>query len=132
IMKVDQYKYLGVLVDSELRWNSQTMQAVEKATQWVMMYKRLTKPSTGVRSKLMRQLYMAVGVPKMTYALEVWYDPPLKEEGRKRNSGSVRALKLMARVQRMATLAITGYMKSTANDLLDAHAGIPPTAILLN
>ncbi|KAH6899298.1 hypothetical protein BKA70DRAFT_1115589, partial [Coprinopsis sp. MPI-PUGE-AT-0042] len=124
---VDHYKYLGVQVDAELRWNTQEMHAVERATKWVMLYKRLTKPSTGVRMQLMKQMYMAVGVPKMTYALDVWYRPPLKEEGKRRNTGSVRAMKMMTKVQRMATLAITGAMRSTATDVLDAHAGIPPT-----
>jgi hypothetical protein len=38
----------------------------------------------------------------------------------------------MAKVQRIATLSITGAMRSMATDALDAHAGIPPAAILLN
>jgi hypothetical protein len=68
---VEHYKYLGVQVDAELRWNTQEMHAVERAMKWVLLYKQLTKPSTGVRMQLMKQMYMAVGVPKMMYALDV-------------------------------------------------------------
>jgi len=131
IEAVKSYKYLGVLIDPELRWKAQTMRAIEKATKWVLLFKRLTKPSTGVRLKLMRQLYLAVGVPKMTYALDVWYTPPHKGIGKKRNSGSVTALRQMSKIQRIATIAITGALRSTATDTLDAHANIPPTAVML-
>jgi hypothetical protein len=77
--------------------------------------------------------YLAVGVPKMTYALDTWYTPPHKPPGKKRNSGSVKATKLMTHVQQLATIAITGALKSTSTDAqpLDAHSGIPPTPILL-
>ncbi|KAH6909531.1 hypothetical protein BKA70DRAFT_1027155, partial [Coprinopsis sp. MPI-PUGE-AT-0042] len=120
-------KYLGVLVDGELKWHAQTMRVVDNTTKWVMLFHRLTKPTTGVGLRLMRQLYMSVGVPKLTYALDVWYTPPHKEAGKKRNGGSVKATKLMTKVQRITTIAITGALKSTSTDALDTHAGIPPT-----
>lgn len=125
------YKYLGVHIDNQLLWKEQTERAVAKATKWVLMFKRLAQPSKGISQKLMRKLYLSVAVPKMTYALDVWYDPPHLKETASKRTGSVRALKELAKVQRIAALAITGALRTTPNDLLDAHAGLLPLELML-
>lgn len=102
-----------------------------KATAYMLMFRRLTRTSLGIRPRLMRQLYISVAVPKMTYALDVWFVPPYKKEGKRNNSGSVRALKSMGKIQRIATLAITGGLRTSPNDLLDAHAGVLPANLML-
>ena len=79
----------------------------------------------------MRQLYISVAVPKMTYMLDVWFVPPHKKEGKRNNSGSVRVLKSMGKIQRIAMLAITGGLWTSPNDLLDAHTGILPANLML-
>lgn len=79
----------------------------------------------------MRQLYLSVAVPKLTYGLDVWYTPPAKLEGAKKRTGSVSALKGMQKAQRVATLAITGALRTTPTDILDSHAGILPLELLL-
>ena len=127
----NSYKYLGIHVDSQLRWTNQTHEAIAKATKWVLLYRRLTKPSTGLSAKFMRRLYITVAVPKMTYGLDVWYTPPNKPVGRKKNSGSVKALRELGKLQRLATLAINGALRSSPTDLLDAHAGLLPMSLLL-
>jgi len=131
VTEVDSYKYLGVHIDNQLRWDVQLQKATEKATAWVLNFRRLTRPSTGIRARLMRQLYISTVIPKMTYCLDVWYTPPTKPPGGINYRGSVRALKKMTKIQRMATLAITGGMWSTPNDLLDAHAGVLPMELTL-
>ncbi|KAF5331423.1 hypothetical protein D9611_011884 [Ephemerocybe angulata] len=88
------------------------------------MFQRLTKQHTGLSTNLMRQLYKVVGIPKMTYAADVWYVPPQKPEGGKKRVGSTDALRKLARVQRIAMIAITGAMGSTAGDILDAHESV--------
>jgi hypothetical protein len=45
--------------------------------------------------------------------------------------GSVAALKALQKVQRLATLAITGALHSTPTDLLDAHTGVLPIELAL-
>ena len=70
IKEVKTFKYLGVVVDSNLRWNAQAQRGIN-ATKWILQFRRLTKPSTGVNAKLMRQLYLSVAIPKMTYGLDV-------------------------------------------------------------
>lgn len=95
------------------------------------MFRRLTRPASGLSSRYMWQLYLAVAVPKMTYGLDTWYTPPNKELGKKRNSGSVGALKEFTKLQRIAILAINGALRSSPTDLLDAHAGLLPMDLLL-
>ncbi|KAJ3492820.1 hypothetical protein NLJ89_g11157 [Agrocybe chaxingu] len=131
IKAATNYKYLGIHIDNQLRWNVQSQKTKAKSLSWILMFRRLQKTATGISPKLMRQLYLAVAGPKMTYGLDVWYTPPFKEEGKRRNTGSVKALAEFRKIQRIATLAITGALRTTPNDLLDAHAGVLPVDLLL-
>ena len=96
-----------------------------------MQFHRLTRISTGIGVKLMHQLYIMVAIPKMTYAIDVWYTLPMKQVGQRRSTGSVRVLCQMMKLQRLASLAIVGGMKSTPTDLLDAHASLLPVELML-
>ena len=80
----------------------------------------------------MRQLFNAVAVPKMAYAADVWYTPVSKRQGKLQLSGSVGITGKLASLQRMATLAITGALRSTTTDVLDLHADVLPVELLLN
>ena len=131
IEDVENFKYLGVQFDTQLRWSRQAQRATANATKWLLQFCRLTRPSTGIGSKLMRRLYLAVALPKITYGLDVWYSPPTKQVGAIKNTGSVGVLKSLQRLQRIATLAITGALRSTPTDLLDAHAGVLPMELVL-
>jgi hypothetical protein len=131
ISEVSSFKYLGILIDAQLRWNEQAHRAVANATKWLLQYRRLTKPSTGTSAKLMRHLYVSVALPKITYGLDVWYTPPNKKAGQTKNSGSSAALRQLQKTQRIATLAITGALRSSPNDFVDAHAGLLPIDLAL-
>jgi hypothetical protein len=131
IQEVDSYKYLGVMVDNKLRWNIQGKRATSKATKWIMMFRRLTRPSTGISAKLMRRLYITVAIPKMTYGADVWYTPPRLEMGKRRREGSVGILRELGKIQRIATLTINGALRTTASDTLDAHANLLPIDLLM-
>ena len=131
VEEVECFKYLGIQIDAQLRWKEQAQRATANATKWILQYRRLTRPSTGVGSKLMRQLYLSVALPKITYGLDVWYTPPSKPAGCTKNTGSVGALRNLEKAQRLATTAITGTMRSAPTDLLDAHAGLLPMDLAL-
>ena len=81
VQEAECYKYLGIQIDAKLRWKEQTQRAVANATKWLLQFRRLTKTSTGVNAKLMRQLYLAVTIPKITYGIDIWYSPPTKPIG---------------------------------------------------
>ncbi|KAI0315021.1 hypothetical protein OF83DRAFT_1062845, partial [Amylostereum chailletii] len=56
-------KYLGILIDQELRWSEQAANAKAKATAWVSQFRRLSRPSTGMPAKILRRMYIAVAIP---------------------------------------------------------------------
>lgn len=75
----------------------------------------------------MRKLYKGAVIPKMLYAADIWCtDLISKGRGKHGGTGARGFASQMARVQRMAAILIKGAMRSTASDLLDAHANIPP------
>jgi hypothetical protein len=59
------------------------------------------------------------------------YEPPSKPEGRRCSKGSVGALQQISKLQRVATLAITGALRSTPTDTLDLHADLLPAGTML-
>ncbi|PPQ87301.1 hypothetical protein CVT24_006645, partial [Panaeolus cyanescens] len=67
----------------------------------------------------------------LTYALDVWYEPPDRPDGARNTKGSVRALRQIIAVQKTATLAITGALRGTAADVLDPHAKVLPAEVML-
>ena len=69
------HKYLGVSFNQELHWREQAECAAAAAAKWTLQFCRLTRPSTGIRPKFMRQLYCAVVIPRFTYMADVWYVP---------------------------------------------------------
>ena len=74
----------------------------------------------------MRQLYVSVALPRMLYGIDVWFSPPHREPGKKRRSGSAGPLQKLESAQRIATLVITGSLRTTPTDLLDLHANLLP------
>ena len=79
----------------------------------------------------MKQLYLAVALPKITYGIDLWYTPPAKPVGCTRNTGSVSTLHSLQKVKRIASLAITGTLRTTPNNFIDIHAGIFPMELAL-
>ena len=132
IEEVQSYKYLGIIIDAQLRWKEQAQRVIGNATKWLLQYRRLTRPSTGTSARLMRQLYISVALPKITYGIDVWYTPPHKSPGQTKNSGSAGALRQLQKVQRIASLAILGALRSTPTDFADVHAGILPIELALH
>ena len=96
----------------------------------MLAFNRLARTASKVR--LMQQLYYAVAIPKMTYAVDIWYTPPHRKEGTKKDSGSVGITNKLVSLQQMAALAITGALCFTATDVLDLHAGTWPVRLLLH
>jgi hypothetical protein len=119
------------LFDQELCWHEQTCNTIEKTTKWIMLFKRLARSTVGLSAKMMRQLYTAVAIPKMTYAADVWYTPVHASEGLKRRHGSVGVTKALTKIQRVAALAVTGALRTTPTDYIEAHSNILPIELLL-
>ena len=118
------HKFLGVLLDQDLRWHQQADYTLGKASKWIMTYQRLARVAGSINPCLMRQLFTAVTVPKMMYTMDMWPMPSRQWEGAKRCIGSVGIANKMALLQRVAVLAITGAMHTMVTDVLNLHADL--------
>lgn len=92
---------------------------------------RLTRPTFGLPPKYMQRLYTAIVVPKVEYALPVWYFPPHRVPNRKQQVGSVHHLRLLSKIQRLASILISGGFRTTSTDVLELHANIAPINLRL-
>jgi len=54
---VKEHKFLGVILDQELRWNAHVNYALAKGTTWITQYRRLAKQMKGVSAKYMRRIH---------------------------------------------------------------------------
>lgn len=125
------HKFLGVILDQELRWREHTAYAIAKGAHYAMLIRRISRSAQGVPAKLVRQLYRAVVVPRILYAASVWLRPTYNEATNKTIHGSVGVTKKIAQTQRTAALAITGAMRSSPGDSLEIHADLYPVPLLV-
>ena len=131
IKPVPSHKFLGVIVDQELRWREHAAYAIAKGASHAMLLRRLSSPAHGISAKLIRQLYRAVAIPKMTYAASIWFRPMFHAGSPSTVRGSKGIAAKMTQVQRSAALAITGAMQTSPTDSTEAHANLYPVPILM-
>ena len=88
------HKFLGVMLDQELRWSQQANSALAKSTKLTLAFWRLAKSFSGVNLRLMWQLYHVVTVPKILYTVDVWLTPVHQKLHARKSSGSVSVVML--------------------------------------
>ncbi|KAG1787235.1 uncharacterized protein HD556DRAFT_1247207, partial [Suillus plorans] len=66
------HKFLGVIIDQELRFKEHAAYALAKGTKYVQACGRMTRPAKGIGGKMMKKLYEGVVIPKRLYAADVW------------------------------------------------------------
>lgn len=111
-----EVKYLGVILDSKLNWNSHLNYAIDKATNALWISKRTFGNKWGLRPAMIHWIYTAIVRPRITYASLVWW-PKTKEKC---------AIKKLGKIQRLAAVSTTGAMRSTPTNALDAMLNILP------
>src|SRR5882724_10438583 len=126
VLAVATHKFLGVILDQELWWKEHIQYAQQKGTKWVTQYRRLAKPMKGVSAKHMRQFYISVAIPKMLYAADLFLIP-----GSEVGKGTKGFISKLVKIQRQATLHITGALRSTPTEVIDACTDIMPFHILV-
>jgi ribonuclease HI len=125
------HKLLGVILDKKLRWTRQHEMVQAKATKWTALFKRLNRVSTGISLRFSRQLYMAVAIPRITYAADTWFVPSRTPTDAQSNIGAIGLTKKLASIQRQAAILITGALRTTAGDAAEVHADLFPINLLL-
>uniref|UniRef100_A0A672HHM4 Reverse transcriptase domain-containing protein n=1 Tax=Salarias fasciatus TaxID=181472 RepID=A0A672HHM4_SALFA len=69
IEKVDEFKFLGVLIDNKLNWKSHIKYVQTKISKSVAV---LNKVKYVLDYKSLRMLYCALVLPHLSYCLEIW------------------------------------------------------------
>jgi ribonuclease HI/exonuclease III len=120
-------KYLGVFIDRKLNWKVQQAYAVEKGAKWMAQIRRLTRPTWGITPKYAKRLFMSVALPRVLYAVDVWCTPTNCEHPGPKAVGSAKVTRQLTSIQRAGALAITGGLRSSPTDALNASAFLLPT-----
>ncbi len=126
------HRFLGVLVDCELRHHPQVADAFAKGTAWTTLMRRLGQSRHGLSMGVLLRLYQAVAVPRILYAADTFLLPVRKLDGQRASTGTVGHIKKLAQIQRQAVLIITGAMRTTATDVLEAHLRMLPFDLLVD
>ena len=117
-------KYLGIILDQNLKWNDQLAYVIGKGSKWAAQVRRVARPSWGLTPRSARKLYIGTALPKTLYGIEVWCNPPRRAG--KGKASTTTAIRKLTTVQRAGALAITGGFRTTPTDTLDAHAALLP------
>ena len=125
------YKFLGVMFNPKLKWTHQLERASRSASAWINLVRQLAQKSMGIPAKGMCQLYISIALPKMSYAADIWYTIPHHPNGLERHhAGAIQFTQKLVSGQCKAVITILGAMKTTAGDVLNAHANLPPTPVI--
>ena len=111
-----QVKYLGIILDNKLNWNNHLEHVVNKATSAFWACRRAIGKKWGLRPRIIHWIYLMVIRPKVSYGSLIWWP--------KTNIKS--AQRTLAKLQRLATVSITGAMRSTPTMALDALMHLLP------
>lgn len=116
-----QVKYLGVTLDSKLSWGRHVEQRVETATKVFWQCRRAFGNSWGLKPKMVHWLYTSIIRPYLTYAAVVWW-PRTKVRS---------TISRLDKIQRLATVGITGAMRTTPSAALNILLALAPLDLII-
>ena len=97
---------------------------------WTSQIRRLTRSTWGITPKHTRRLYISVAIPRILYAADVWCAPT--DQDTLKTSGSRKVIRQLTTVQRSGTLAITGGLRTSPTDALDASTFLLPVPLTID
>lgn len=112
----NEVKYLGVTLDKKLAYNTHVNDKCAKAIKTLYQAKNAISHTWGMSPKITKWLYTAVIKPMLSYAAIIWWE----------RATYLTTQRKLASTQRLATLSITGGMKTTPNIALNSMSGLLP------
>ncbi|KIK91874.1 hypothetical protein PAXRUDRAFT_116097, partial [Paxillus rubicundulus Ve08.2h10] len=124
ISPMKTHKFLSVILDQALCWTAHIAYAIAKGTAYILQLRQLSTTANSIPIALMRQLYLAVAIPKMLYAADIWFKPIYIDDSNAKSKGSISVAKKLERVQHIAAIRITRAMRSMATDVIKIYANL--------
>ena len=112
----EKVKYLGVILDRKLNWKEHMQYATKKFLNGYWLCKRTLGPTWGMRPFLVKWLYEAVLVQRLTYASLVWWT---RAELRTENQS-------LSRLQANMLRAMVGTGRTTPKPAMGVLADVEP------
>ncbi|KAJ7608098.1 hypothetical protein DFH06DRAFT_911551, partial [Mycena polygramma] len=92
--------------------------AQSRGTKAVLALSRISSPTFGLPHAYTRQHFQTVVIPRMEYALPVWYKP-VSANTDARRKGKVWTANALGKVQRQVAKMITGAPRTTASSSVE-------------
>jgi len=122
----NEAKYLGVILDKQLRFKAHLQHAVKKGTKAALGLNSIGKATWGAPYKYIRQLFQSVVASRLDYAAFIWHQP--KMDGS--TAALVQARKLTT-VQRIAMKATLACYRTTPTTAMEIESAIMPAHLRL-
>src|SRR5262249_51788045 len=113
---VDEVKYLGVVVDSKLKFDKHLEEKVRKAKGIFWQCRRVFGRTWGLNPKMVHWIYTCMVRPYVFYGATAWWPRIMTKT----------SVKQLSKLQRTALLSMTGAMDSTPTAAMEVLLGIPP------
>lgn len=114
-------KYLGLIMDSALKWKQHIDETERKVTNTITALSSLGSSTWGVMTREMRTIYRGVAIPQMMYACSLWSNSGWGEMGYTK-----RTLNRLQRLQARAARAMCGAYRATSFPTLDVEMHLLP------
>ncbi|XP_047995576.1 uncharacterized protein LOC125233562 [Leguminivora glycinivorella] len=113
---VDEFKYLGITLDSSLRYKTHIREQTAKAIRTLYQCKRAVGKNWGLKPSMIHWIYKAIITPRVLYGAVIWWHRTHIGEYRKN----------LTKVQRLACLMMTGAMRTTPTHAMEVLLGLKP------